>query len=347
MIELRPLGRSEIRVSSVSLGTMTFGVQTSKDDAHAQIDLALAHGINLLDAAEMYPAPPSADTQGATESILGAWIAAQRGRRDRIVLATKAVGRGGAPWIRDGKARLDRANLTAALDASLKRLRTDYVDLYQLHWPDRQNNRFGALDYRHQPDADETPIEETLEALGALVASGKVRTVGLSNETPWGVARFLQLAATRDLPRIVSIQNPYSLLNRSYDVGLAEISLREQVGLLAYAPLAAGTLSGKYLDGAVPQGSRRAVDHRVSRYARPRADAAVRAYHDVARRFGIDPLHMSLAFVRQRPFVASAILGATSLEQLQHALAGIELALSDEILQALDEVHAGNPNPCP
>jgi aryl-alcohol dehydrogenase-like predicted oxidoreductase len=346
-MELRPLGASGIRVSAVSLGTMTFGSQTSEADAHAQIDLALEHGFNLLDAAEMYPTPPRADTQGATETIIGTWLRRARGNRDRIVLATKAVGRGASPWIRNGTTRLDGANLTAALDASLKRLGTDYVDLYQLHWPDRSSNRFGQLDYRHAPDADETPIEETLAALAALLQTGKVRAIGLSNETPWGLARFLHLAETRNLPRVVSIQNPYSLLNRSFDVGLAEMALRENVALLAYAPIAAGTLTGKYLDGAMPAGSRRALDHRKSRYATPRADAAVRSYHQVAQRFGLDPLHMSLAFVRQRPFVASAILGATTLEQLRHALRGLDLRLSDEVLQALDEVHAANPNPCP
>ncbi|GIL41020.1 NADP(H)-dependent aldo-keto reductase [Roseiterribacter gracilis] len=346
-MELRPLGLSAIRVSSISLGTMTFGSQTSEAESHAQIDLALDRGINLLDAAEMYPAPPSAETQGATESIIGSWLAKDRGNRGRVVLATKVVGRGASPWIRDGNAKLDRANIVAALDASLQRLGTDYVDLYQLHWPDRKNNRFGELDYKHHDDPHETPIEETLGVLAELVDAGKVRAVGLSNETPWGVARFLQLAETAGLPRVVSIQNPYSLLNRSFDVGLAEMSIREQVGLLAYAPIAAGTLTGKYLDGAVPPASRRAIDYRKSRYATARADAAVRSYHDVARRFGLDPLHMSLAFVHHRPFVASAIIGATDLGQLQHALAGADLILSDEILQALDAVHVGNPNPCP
>jgi aryl-alcohol dehydrogenase-like predicted oxidoreductase len=346
-MELRPLGASGIRVTAVSLGTMTFGSQTSEHEAHTQIDLALDHGINLLDAAEMYPVPPSAETQGATESIIGTWLAKDRGRRQRLLLATKAVGRGASPWFRNGNAKLDRANLLAALDDSLERLGTDHVDLYQLHWPDRKNNRFGELDYKHADDPDETPIEATLDGLAELLASGKVRAIGLSNETPWGVARFLQLAEARNLPRVVSIQNPYSLLNRSFEIGLAEFAIREQVGLLAYAPVGAGTLSGKYLDGTVPAGSRRAVDPRKSRYATPRADAAVRAYHEVAKRFGLDPLHMSLAFVRQRPFVTTALLGATTLAQLKHALLALDLILSDEVLQALDAVHRDNPNPCP
>ena len=277
-MEYRRLGRTELRVSAICLGTMTWGEQNSEAEAHAQMDFALDRGVNFWDAAEMYPVPPRAETYGRTESYIGSWLAG-RGGRDRIVLATKVAGPDPRlTYVRDGRLRLDRRNIEAALDASLARLRTDYVDLYQLHWPDRRTNVFGRLGYDGPADDGGTPVEETLAALGDLVRAGKVRHVGLSNETAWGTMRHLAMAEAGRGPRMVSVQNPYSLLNRSFEVGLAEVAAREQCGLLAYSPLGMGVLSGKYLDGAAPAGARltrfghfrRSEERRVGKECRSR-----------------------------------------------------------------------------
>jgi aryl-alcohol dehydrogenase-like predicted oxidoreductase len=264
-------------------------------------------------------------------------------------LATKVIGKatGAFGWVRGGHGRLDRENITAALEASLRRLRTDYVDLYQLHWPDRPTPRFGALNYTAIDDPEATPIAETLAVLGDLIRAGKIRHIGLSNETPWGVMKFLELADRHGLPRVVSIQNPYNLLNRVYEIGLSEVTHHEGVGLLAYSPLAAATLSGKYLDGAVPAGTRRAIDHRKSRYDTPHADAATRAYIDIARRHGLDPCTLALAFVNSRPFVTATIIGATRLEDLKTNIESWSTVLSDAVLAEIEQVHHQIPNPCP
>jgi aryl-alcohol dehydrogenase-like predicted oxidoreductase len=342
------LGRTDIEVSALCLGTMTWGQQNSEAEAHAQLDRALDAGINFIDTAELYPVPPRAETQGRTEAYIGSWLAA-RGCRDRVVLATKVCGR--ADWLdhfRGGANRLDRANLTAALDASLARLQTDYVDLYQLHWPDRSTNFFGKLGYVHADEADEgVPIEETLAALGELVEAGKVRHIGLSNETPWGVMRFLAAAEATGLPRVVSIQNPYNLLNRSFEVGLAEIAHREQVGLLAYSPMAFGVLSGKYLDGARPEGARITLFERFSRYTGPEAEAPVRAYVELAREHGLSPAQMALAYVTGRPFLTANIIGATSIAQLEENLASAEVVLDEAVIEAIESLHRRYSNPCP
>ncbi|MCQ4142949.1 NADP(H)-dependent aldo-keto reductase [Vogesella sp. AC12] len=350
-MEFRPLGRSGIHVSLISLGTMTWGEQNSEADAHSQLDLALERGINLIDTAEMYPVPPRADTQGRTESHIGSWLA-KGGRRERIVLATKAAGPSSDPkrpgHIRDGKVHFDRANLTQALHDSLRRLQTDHVDLYQLHWPDRSTNYFGQLGYPWQDDAPgSVAIEETLRVLQDFVAAGKVRAIGVSNETPWGLAQFLALAERHDLPRVASIQNPYSLLNRSYEVGLAEFSHREQVGLLAYSPLAFGVLSGKYLDGAQPQGARLTLFDRFTRYTNPQAEAATARYVALARERGLSPAQLALAYVNSRPFVTSNIIGATTLAQLEENIASAELTLDAATLAAIDAIHQAIPNPAP
>lgn len=343
----RPLGHTGLAVSPICLGTMTWGQQNSEADGHAQMDYALEQGINIFDTAEMYAVPPSAETYGRTEKIIGSWFAARR-TRDRVILATKINGPGpNMPYVRDGDTRLDRRNITQAVENSLRRLRTDYIDLYQLHWPDRSTNTFGRLDFVSDSRERMTPPEETLEALDEQVKAGRIRYVGLSNETPWGAMTFLGLAESRGLPRIQSVQNPYSLLNRSFDIGLAECALREGCGLLAYSPLAGGTLTGKYLDGRIPPGTRRAIDPRRSRYDRPRGDAATRAYVDIARRHGLDPAQMAIAFVLGRPFVTSAIVGATSLEQLRTDIAARDLVLSDEVTREIEAVHQANPNPCP
>jgi aryl-alcohol dehydrogenase-like predicted oxidoreductase len=345
-MELRRLGKTDLQVSAICLGTMTYGLQNTEAEAHRQMDMAVEAGVNFFDAAEVYPMPSAPATFGRTEEHVGSWLAA-RGSRDRIVLATKVAGRSAMQHVRGGDARLDRANIVQALDDSLRRLKTDYIDLYQTHWPDRVNNRFGPLDYRHAPSPLETPIAETLDVLGDLVRAGKIRQIGASNETPWGLARHLALAEFAGRQRIVSNQTAYSLLNRSFEVGMSEIALRETCGLIAYAPVAAGTLTGKYLDGAVPKGSRRDVDHRPSRYATPRADAAVRRYLEIAERFGVDVNRMAIAFVLRQPFVTAAIIGATSEAQLQNALEARSLKLSDELVAALDAAHLLDPNPCP
>ena len=347
-MERRPLGDSGIEVSVLALGTMTFGEQNTEAEAHAQLDRALDAGVNLIDTAEMYPVPPRAATQGETEAIIGRWLAKAPGRRDRVVLATKVSGRADwLPWIRGGP-KLAAAHVRAALEGSLRRLRTDHVDLYQVHWPDRSTNFFGRLGYTPEPDPpDVVPIEETLETLAALAREGKVRAIGVSNETPWGVMRWLHAAERAGLPRIASIQNPYSLLNRTYEIGLAEISHREGVGLLAYSPLGFGVLTGKYLGGARPPRARLTLYPDYRRYSSPEAERATAEYVALARRHGLDPAQMALAYVRTRPFVTSVILGATTMEQLEADLASADLELPPEVLEGIEAIHARQPNPAP
>src|SRR6478735_7113444 len=351
-MEQRQLGRTDLKVSVIGLGTMTFGEQNTENEGHAQIDYALDHGVNLLDAAEMYPVPPRAETQGETERILGTWLK-KSGKRSKIVLATKVAGPTrilNTDYLRDGKNQLDRPNIFAAVDASLQRLQTDYIDLYQLHWPDRTTNFFGRLGYQHAGQvqgAQAVPIEETLDALGELVRSGKVRHIGLSNEAPWGVHRYLQLAETKGLERVVSIQNPHSLLNRTLEIGLAEMSIREDVSLLAYSPLAFGVLSGKFLNGARPAGARMVRWSRFSRYTNEHADRATEAYAAIARRHGLDMAQMALAFARQQPFMTSVLIGATTMEQLKTNLGSADLRLAAEVIQEIEAVHRSHPSPCP
>ncbi|HBE9080672.1 NADP(H)-dependent aldo-keto reductase [Serratia fonticola] len=338
---------SSLEVSVLGLGTMTFGEQNSEADAHTQLDYALAAGINLIDTAEMYPVPPRPETQGLTEQYIGSWIKA-RGNRDKIVLASKVSGpiRGNDAGIRPQQA-LDRKNIRAALDASLKRLNTDYLDLYQLHWPQRTTNCFGKLNYQYTDEKATIPLLETLEALTEQVRAGKIRYIGVSNETPWGVMRYLQLAEKHELPRIVSIQNPYSLLNRSFEIGLAEISQHEGIELLAYSSLAFGTLSGKYLNGAKPAGARNTLFSRFTRYSSAQSQAAIAEYVALAKKHGLDPSQMALAFVRQQPFVASTLLGATTLEQLKMNIDSFDVVLNEEVLQALEEIHSRFTIPAP
>ncbi|MCF7202373.1 NADP(H)-dependent aldo-keto reductase [Pseudomonas oligotrophica] len=343
----RPLGRTGIQVSALALGGMTWGEQNSEAEGFEQIQRAKAAGINFIDTAEMYPVPPKAETAGATETIIGNYFRRHGGRGDWILASKAAAPGNGIQHIRGGRNHFDRANLTAAVEASLRRLQTDYIDLYQLHWPDRQTNFFGQLGYRHDPDAHLTPIEETLEALDELVRSGKIRHIGLSNETPWGVHRFLQLAQTRGWPRVVSIQNPYNLLNRSFEVGLAEMAIREEVGLLAYSPLAFGLLSGKYENGARPAKARLTLFERFQRYNNPQARRAASAYVALAREHGVDPAQLALAYVTSRPFVTSNIIGATTLEQLDSNLASLELTLSEALLEGIERIHVEQPNPAP
>ena len=348
-MEYRQLGRTGIKVSAIGLGTMTFGEQNTEADGHQQIDYALDHGVNLIDTAEMYSVPPRAETCGSTERIVGSWLA-KPGNRARVILATKAAGPAavlGVKHIRGGNSNLDRTNLFAAVDASLQRLQTDYIDLYQLHWPSRATNFFGKLGYQHRDEDQSVPIEETLDALGDLVKEGKLRHVGLSNETPWGVHRYLQLADKQGVPRVASIQNPYSLLNRSFEIGLAEMSIREEVSLLAYSPLAFGVLSGKFLGGAMPPESRIARWSRFARYTNPQAAHATEGYAAVAQKHGLDMTRMSLAFVRQQRFVTSVLLGATTMAQLATNIDSAALTLDAQVMADLDVVHRQQPNPCP
>lgn len=340
------LGDSSLQVSEICLGTMTFGQQNSEAEGWAQLDRAFAAGVNFIDTAEMYAVPPSAASFGKTETIVGNWLTHQP--RDRVIVATKAAGPGRAlDWIRGGPPAFDRRNLRSALEGSLARLRTDYVDLYQLHWPARNQPMFGQWQFDPAHERAATPIRETLEALAELVQEGKIRYVGVSNEHPWGVMEFVRLAREHGLPYIVSIQNAYHLMNRVYEYGLAEVCHREHVGLLAYSPLAFGTLSGKYL--ADPQASGRIAlfPGFGQRYAKPSVGAAVAAYAELARRHGLTPAQLALAFVYSRWFVASTIIGATSLAQLEENLAARELTLSPELLAEVDAIHLRYTNPAP
>ena len=346
-MEYRKLGNTEIEVSVICLGTMTWGQQNTEADAHEQLDTALDRGINFIDTAEMYSIPTRAETYGKTEEFIGNWIAA-RNNRDRFILATKVVGRGDwLPHIRNGEARLDRKNIEIAVDQSLKRLKTDYIDLYQLHWPDRKTNFFGRLGYIHNDSDESVAIEETLAVLADLVTAGKIRHIGLSNETPWGIMRFLQAAETLGLPRVVSVQNPYNLLNRSFEVGCAEVAHRERVGLLAYSPLGFGVLSGKYIDGARPENARLTLFENYTRYIKPNALEATKAYVALAQQHGLDPAQMALAYVNTRPFLTSTIIGATSVEQLVDDIESIDIKLTPEVLAQIEVIHQRFPNPAP
>jgi len=328
-MEYRSLGRTNLKVSSLCLGTMTWGEQNDQAQAFAQIDRAKTAGINFIDTAEMYPVPPRPETYATTEQYIGNYFQSRGDRADWII-ATKIAGPGnGITHIRDGQPRLNREQIRTALDNSLRRLQTDWIDLYQLHWPERSTNFFGQLGYRHQ-EGDFTPLEETLEALDAEVKAGRIRHIGLSG-----------------LPRSVSIQNPYNLLNRSFEVGLAEISIREQCGLLAYSPLAFGMLSGKYENGARPASARLTLFQRFARYNNPQAKAACSRYVKLAREHGLDPAQMALAYVTAQPFVTSNIIGATSLEQLESNIRSAEITLSSEVLAAIEAIHTEQPNPAP
>ena len=346
-MDYRQLGRTHVKVSAIALGTMTWGEQNTQDEAFAQIEYAKNAGINFIDTAEMYPVPPKAETYASTERYIGNWFKT-RGDRADWVLASKIAGPGnGIDYIRDGQLKHNRTHIVQALDASLKRLQTDWIDLYQLHWPERSTNFFGQLGYKHNPDEHFTAFEETLEVLDEQVKAGKIRHIGLSNETPWGTMKFLQLAQSHDWPRAVSIQNPYNLLNRSFEVGLAEIAIREQCGLLAYSPLAFGMLSGKYDGGARPPKGRLSLYSRFSRYSNPQSVAASARYVALAREHGLDPAQMALAYVTQQPFVTSNIIGATTMEQLISNIDSVNVKLSDEVLTGIEAIHKDQPNPAP
>lgn len=352
-MEYRPLGRSDIKVSAICLGTMTWGQQNTEAEGHQQMDYALDKGINFFDTAELYSIPPKPETQGSTERIIGSWFKA-RGKRDKVILATKTIGRSQMTWFRDPpqEGRLDKAQMTYALENSLKRLQTDYIDLYQLHWPERpapwgsNPTRFSMNGF--QPLANENSIESQLEVLDGFVKAGKVRAIGLSNESAWGTMRFLFASERLGLPRVQSVQNAYNLLNRTYDVAMAEIFVREQVGLMAYSPLAQGFLSGKYLYGARPAGARTTLFDRGQRYQTAGSEEAIADYVAIAAKHGLDPSAMAVAFVTSRPFTTSNIIGATSMAQLKVCVEGSQaVRMTPELAADLDAVHQLRGNPCP
>ena len=341
------LGDSNLRISELGLGTMTFGQQNTIADAHAQLDRAFDRGVNFIDAAEMYPVPPRAETQGRTEAFIGEWLAGQN--RERVIVATKIAGPGrNFAWLRGGAQAINRSNVAAALEASLRRLRTDYVDLYQIHWPDRYVPTFGQPAFDPEQERATVPIVEQLAVFDDLIRAGKIRYLGLSNETPWGLAAFAAAARAAGLPKVISVQNAYNLLNRVFDLHLAEAAYRENVGLVAYSPLGFGFLSGKYIDGPPPVPTRVTVFPSFgARYRKPNVDEAVRAYVALARRHGIAPVALALAFVRSRWFVASTLIGATTLAQLDENLASLDVTLSPELLAEIDDISARYPSPAP
>ena len=342
----RVLGESGPSVSAICLGTMTFGQQNTEAEAHAQLDLAVERGINFIDCAEIYPVPTRAETSGATERYIGTWLARQQ--REKLVIATKVAGPARSlPWIRGGPATLDRANIREAVEGSLRRLRTDYIDLYQLHWPERNQPMFGQWQFDPTKERDCVPIRAQLEALAELVEEGKVRHVGLSNEHPWGVMEFVRLSRELGLPRVVSIQNAYSLVNRSYESGLAEIGHREHISLLAYSPLAFGHLSGKYLADPAAKGRITLFEHFGQRYSKPNLVPAVQAYAELAREHGLTPVQLALAFVYSRWFVGSTIIGATTIAQLEQNLAAWNVLLDAPLQEAIDTLHLRYTNPAP
>jgi aryl-alcohol dehydrogenase-like predicted oxidoreductase len=352
-MQFRQLGRTGVKVSAICLGTMTFGDQTPEDDAFAQMDLALERGVNFFDTAEMYASPPKADTQGNTERIIGKWLK-QSGKRDKIVLASKVAGRSrDMLWFRpedkldDGQVRLTRKQIDYAVEQSLKRLGTDYLDLYQVHWPDRLYRGFGFQTYKDYPE-DFIAFEEILAALARHVEKGTIRAIGVSNESPWGVMRYVAAAERDGLPRIASIQNAYNLVNRRFETGgLAEVALREHVGLLAYSPLAQGCLTGKYLGGALPEGARKTLYNRMQRYDGPGAAEAIAAYVELARELSVTPVQLALKFTDTRPWTTASIIGASNVKQLDEDLAAFENDWTQEMEKRVNAIHTAHPDPCP
>lgn len=347
------LGKTEILVSEICLGTMTWGQQNNEKEAHDQLSYASERGINFIDTAEMYAVPPKKETYGLTEKYIGTWLKNQD--RSKIILATKIAGRTsnvpsgppGLDWIRHGP-RLNEKHIFQAIENSLKRLNTEYIDLYQIHWPERTVNSFGQLGYIHNPREDDIKIEVTLEALAKAVDKGLIKYVGLSNETPWGVMKFISVAKEFNLPRVVSIQNPYSLLNRSFEAGLSEIAINEEVGLLPYSPLAGGVLSGKYLNGKKPENARMTLFERMrGRYSNQHAENAVLEYQKIAVKYNLNLTQMAINFVTKQNFVTSNIIGATSITQLEENINSIDCKLNEEVMDEIEKVHKIYTYPCP
>ena len=342
----KKLGNTDIKVSTICLGTMTWGEQNTQDEGFEQMDYALEQGVNFWDTAELYSVPPKEKTFGHTEIIIGNWFKKTK-QRDKVVIATKVSGPA-REYIRGGGNNYSLNRITEALNDSLKRLKTDYIDLYQLHWPERNTNAFGRLGYEHNDNKEWNKFEDVLGHLKNFIKDGKIRDVGLSNETPWGVSKCLDLAKEHHLPRMMSIQNPYNLLNRTYEIGLAEISIREKIGLLAYSPLGSGYLTGKYRNNQLPKNSRMERDGDFwTRYNKPNTTKAVDAYYEIARKHNIDFAQMSLKFCEIQPFMTSVIIGATTLDQLKTNIESVNINLSDEVVNEINEVQKIYPNPCP
>ncbi len=341
----KKLGNTDIDISTICLGTMTWGEQNTQNEAFDQMNYALDKGVNFWDTAELYAVPPKAETYGHTEVIIGNWFE-QTKKREKVILATK-VGGPSRKYMRGGENSFFGKNLAEALDGSLKRLKTDYIDLYQLHWPERNVNNFGKLGYEHK-ESNWNKFEDVLGDLEKHIQSGKIRYVGLSNETPWGVLGFLQLSKDKNLPRMMSIQNPYSLLNRSYEVGLAEVSIRENIGCLSYSPLASGYLSGKYRNGNFPKGSRMQRDYDFwTRYRKPNMENAVEEYYKISEKYNLNMSQMSIKFCEIQEFMTSVIIGATTMEQLKTDIESVNVNLSNDIIKEINEVQKLYPNPCP
>ena len=341
----RNLGNTDLKVSTICLGTMTWGEQNSQVEGFDQMDYALDQGVNFWDTAEIYSVPPKKETFGHTEIIIGNWFKKTK-KRNKVILASKVAGPS-RNYVRDGENSFAGKNLKDALDGSLKRLQTDYIDLYQLHWPERNVNSFGKLGYEHKEN-EWNSFEEVLDNLNKHIKNGKIRYVGLSNETPWGVMNYLKFSKDKNLPRMMSIQNPYSLLNRSYEVGLAEVSIREQIGCLAYSPLASGYLSGKYRNGALPKGSRIERDYDFwSRYRKPNTEKAVEEYYKISKKHNLDISQMSIKFCEVQDFMTSVIIGATTMEQLKTNIESVKVKLDKEVIKEINEIQKIYPNPCP
>ena len=342
----RKLGTTDIKVSTICLGTMTWGEQNSQEEGFEQMDYALDQGINFWDTAELYSVPPKKETYGHTEIIIGNWFEKTK-KRDKVILATKVAGPA-RDYLRGGENSFSGKNFADAINSSLKRLKTDYIDLYQLHWPERNTNTFGRLGYEHKENENWNKFEDVLENLKEFIDQGKIRYVGLSNETAWGAKKYLEVSKDHNLPRMMSIQNPYSLLNRTYEIGLAEVSIREQIGLLAYSPLASGYLSGKYRNNQMPKNSRIALDPNFwTRYKKPNMGVAVDAYYEIAKKYNLDFAQMSLKFCEIQPFMNSVIIGATTMQQLKTDIESVNVKLTNEIIKEINEVQKIYPNPCP
>ena len=345
-MKFKKLGNTNLDVSLICLGTMTWGTQNSEKDAFDQMDYSVEKGVNFFDTAEIYSVPPTAESYGKTEQIIGNWFK-KRKNREKIILASKIAGPR-CDWIRDGKNSFDEKKIGEAIDGSLKRLKTDYIDLYQLHWPERSTNCFGVREFNVNDEEKKwNSFETVLQALDKYIKSGKIRYIGMSNETPYGLSRYLEISKNKNLPRMMSVQNPYSLVNRTYEIGMSEISIREKCGLLVYYPLAAGALSGKYMGGQMPKNSRQALFKGWERMINPLAMKAYDEYYKLAKEYNITMVQLAQAFVNSRPFVTSNIIGATTIEQLKENIESISIEFTDEMMGKINLIHNNNPNPAP
>ncbi len=345
-MKFKKLGVTDLNVSLICLGTMTWGTQNTEKEAYEQMDYSLERGVNFFDTAELYSVPPDAKSYGKTEVMIGNWFE-KRKNRDKIILASKVAGPG-CDWIRNGENNFNEKNIGKAIEGSLRRLKTDYIDLYQLHWPERSTNCFGRREYVHREDERNwNDFESILNALEKYTKSGKIRYIGLSNETPYGLSKYLELSKNKNLPRVMSVQNPYSLVNRTYEVGMSEISIREKCGLLVYYPLAAGALSGKYRNGQMPKNARMTLFKGWERMINPLAMKAYDEYYNLAKEYNLSMVQLAQAFVNSRPFVTSNIIGATTMEQLKENINSIDIELTDEIMKKINLIHNNNPNPSP